>query len=167
MDELGQIVKNFAIAIGVLAGTLGGGGYGAYLATVFLGGTSGMGIAFGLLAGVVSLIYAMEKMEQHERQEYNRQHPPWTPPALPVAPSAQSSAPAPQPVADNTPPFFADAVSKMKDLPPDERRKCWDRLRDIFPDEVDSLGGYNDQMALARETPTMKKLALKKQEREA
>jgi hypothetical protein len=173
-DEIGKLIGFVILCVAVAAiATVGGGALGAYLLAGALGAGKGLAIAAAVAGGVAGPVVAgglwtaKDKWKKHKREkQWKSQRSTYTPPVV----SAPTPQPAPAPVvqpapaapADDTPPVFVDALSKMKELPPDERRKYFDRLRDAFPNEVESLGGFNEQMALAHDAPTMKKLTFAK-----
>jgi hypothetical protein len=174
-EMIGKAIGALILFVAVAAvATVGVGALGGYFLAAALGAGKGLAITAAVAGGIAGPfaaggVYSAKKNWDKRRRdkEWKKQRASYSfnPPVVQPAPQpAPVPAVQPAPVAspDETPPVFVDALSKMKELPPDERRKYFDRLRDAFPNEVESLGGFNEQMALAHEAPTMKKLTLVK-----
>lgn len=171
-DIVGFIVF-CAVALAVVAG---GGAVGGYMLAASLGAGKAMTLAAAGMSAIAAPFAAggawmgVSKWNKH-RKDKKRQAQQAAFRASYAASAKQTPAPAPAPVvqptvapkpSDDTPPVFVDALAKMKEMAPDDRKKYLDRLRDAFPDEVETLHKYNDGMALAHDAPTMKKLTLVK-----
>ncbi len=171
-NEIFKAIVFFIVAAAVgVAVVAGGGAIAGYMAASALGAGKAVAITSAVAGGIAvptAVIGGWSKLKswkkERERKKWRSNIPSFSQAAAPApspAPAPTVKPAAPAPADDGTPPVFVDALTKMKEMDPEERKKYLDRLRDAFPNEVETLHKYDDDMALAHQTPTMKKITLK------
>ncbi|MEZ0224929.1 MAG: hypothetical protein ACAH83_10270 [Alphaproteobacteria bacterium] len=163
------VIGVIAAGVGLLAAA-GAGAYGAYA----LASAAGAGKAWAVVAGVGGLIagpfvaakswkgYKNWKKEKN-RSSYQSPVPTFSRASTPAPQPQPQPAPKVQPSVespDNIPLVFTDAMEKLKAMEPEERNKYLDKLRDAFPNDVETLHSYDEKMALKKPATAMKPLTL-------
>lgn len=169
---LAVIVGTIAAGVGLLAAA-GAAGYGAYALASAAGAGKALSIAAGiggLIAGPVIATKSWKGFRKWKKDREDSRRGGYTPafnsistPSPAPAPAWTSPVAAPAPAAespDNMPPVFTDAMEKLKSMDPAERIKYLDKLRDAFPNDVETLHGYDEKMALKKPATAMKPLTL-------
>lgn len=176
MDDIFKaIVGAIVLVIGGVLVIAAGGAVGAYALAGALGAGKALSVTAGIVGAVAVPVAAGKTYEAVKKAKREKKKREWAKIAAQQAANYKPPAPAPAPapktapaaneaaaaLGSDAPPVFIEALTKMKELDPEERRKYLDRLRDAFPTEVETLHKYDEQMALAHKTAPLKKITLK------
>jgi hypothetical protein len=166
--NFGRVVLTLLLMAGVAAvGAAALGAWGAYALAIHLGASKGLAIAaavggaaaapgmgYGGFKGTKKLMRWNKKRKWQQQMQQNYQQP------ATYAPPVSAPVPRPETTPDGTPTIFVDAMEKLEEMKPEERKKYLETLRDKFPNEVDTLHGYDEKMALKQPLKPAKKITL-------
>lgn len=164
--NFGRVVLTLLLVAGAAAmGAAALGAWGAYALAVSMGASKGLAIAAGVAGAVAAPgagYGAIKGTKKALKWNRNRQ---WQKQAAQSYQQPQQSymppsPPRPDKTPDGTPTIFVDAMEKLEEMKPEERKKYLETLRDKFPNEVDTLHKYDDQMALKHDVKPAKKITL-------
>jgi hypothetical protein len=164
--NFGRVVLTLLLVAGAAAvGAAALGAWGAYALAVSMGAGKGLaitaavagavaapGAGYGAIKGTKKALKwnRNRQWQKQAAQSYQQQQPNYMPPGPPR----------PDKMPDGTPTIFVDAMEKLEEMKPEERKKYLETLRDKFPGEVDTLHKYDEQMALKHDVKPAKKITL-------
>lgn len=163
--NFGRVVLTLLLVAGAAAiGAAALGAWGAYALAVSMGASKGLaitaavaggvaapGAGYGAIKGTKSALRwnRNRKWQKQAQQSYQQPQQNYMPPVQ-----------RPETTPDGTPTIFVDAMAKLEEMKPEERKKYLETLRDKFPGEVDTLHKYDEQMALKHDVKPAKKITL-------